>query len=178
MSKFETIGIGLSIVCMAGALFLLNRVDSPALLATAETVQQSAVVVVRDESELDAVTAQADALVAASDTSGRLASIVVDDVVIGGGAELTPGDTAVVHYIGRLQNGQEFDNSYNRGQPFSFTLGAGEVIEGWEQGLAGMRVGGERIVVIPPRFAYGAAGAGPIPGGATLIFAVELLAIE
>ena len=84
----------------------------------------------------------------------------------------------MVHYSGRLENGQEFDNSQKRGAPLEFTVGAGQVIAGWEQGLLGMKVGGERVLNIPPELAYGEQGIGPIPGGATLTFTIELLEIK
>jgi peptidylprolyl isomerase len=83
-----------------------------------------------------------------------------------------------VHYVGTLQNGTEFDNSKKRGQPFEFTVGAGQVIKGWDQGLVGMKVGGQRILVIPPDMAYGERGVGPIPGNATLVFSIELIDVK
>jgi peptidylprolyl isomerase len=178
ISKFETIGIAASILCMAFALFLLNRTSDGAYTAAPTTANQAAVIVVSDEPSDSNEQARAQALVGAIDEQGQLDRVVVDDVIIGGGQELAVGDNAVVHYIGRLQNGQEFDNSYNRGTTFSFELGAGEVISGWDSGLVGMKVGGQRILVIPPSEAYGARGAGPIPPNATLVFAVELLGIE
>ena len=88
------------------------------------------------------------------------------------------GDTVSVHYVGTLQNGTEFDNSNKRGAPFEFTVGGGQVIKGWDEGLVGMRVGGQRILVIPSDMAYGEKGIGPIPGGATLVFSIELIAIK
>lgn len=98
------------------------------------------------------------------------------DVVVGRGAEAVVGKEAVVHYTGWLPDGKKFDSSRDRGQPFSFTLGAGQVIVGWDQGVAGMKVGGRRKLVIPADLGYGAAGAPPvIPPGATLVFDVELL---
>jgi len=103
--------------------------------------------------------------------------LVVQDVVVGTGEEATPGVKVDVHYVGRLESGQVFDSSRERGQPFSFMLGAGDVIRGWDQGLVGMKVGGKRVLVIPPSLGYGAQGIGPIPPNATLIFEVELLAV-
>jgi len=98
-------------------------------------------------------------------------------LVIGNGPEATAGESVSVNYRGTLENGKEFDSSYGRG-PFSFPLGAGRVIKGWDEGVAGMQVGGKRKLVIPPDLAYGERGAGGvIPPNATLIFEVELLKI-
>lgn len=95
----------------------------------------------------------------------------------GGGVEASPGQSVTVHYTGWLTDGRKFDSSRDRGSPFTFNLGAGQVIRGWDQGVAGMRVGGRRRLEIPPELGYGSRGVGPIPGGATLIFAVELLSV-
>jgi FKBP-type peptidyl-prolyl cis-trans isomerase len=101
------------------------------------------------------------------------------DVVTGSGAEATPGQVAVVHYTGWLTDGTKFDSSRDRGEPFSFPLGAGQVIAGWDQGVAGMKVGGRRKLVIPPDLGYGEMGSPPvIPPSATLVFDVELLEIK
>ncbi|MCP9884270.1 FKBP-type peptidyl-prolyl cis-trans isomerase [Synechococcus sp. ATX 2A4] len=100
------------------------------------------------------------------------------DVSIGEGAEAISGQNVLVNYRGTLENGQEFDSSYSRNQPFSFPLGAGRVIRGWDEGVAGMKVGGKRKLVIPPDLAYGERGAGGvIPPNATLTFEVELLRV-
>jgi FKBP-type peptidyl-prolyl cis-trans isomerase len=101
----------------------------------------------------------------------------IDDVVKGKGPEAVRGKTVSVHYTGWLTNGTKFDSSVG-GEPFSFTLGAGEVIEGWDRGVAGMKVGGKRKLTLPPDLGYGAAGAPPeIPPDATLVFEIELLAV-
>ena len=103
----------------------------------------------------------------------------VQDVKVGQGAEATPGATAVVHYTGWLTDGKKFDSSRDRGTPFDFQVGGGQVIAGWDQGVAGMKVGGQRKLVIPADLGYGAAGAPPvIPPGATLVFDVELLDVR
>lgn len=98
------------------------------------------------------------------------------DVVMGTGAAAHAGQQVSVHYTGWLTNGTKFDSSVDRGQPFQFALGRGQVIRGWDEGVAGMQVGGKRRLIIPPDLGYGARGAGGvIPPNATLIFDVELL---
>jgi peptidylprolyl isomerase len=107
------------------------------------------------------------------------AELEITDLVIGDGDEATPGRTVAVHYLGVTFQGEEFDASWNRGSPFQFQLGAGRVIAGWDQGVAGMRVGGRRKLVIPPHLAYGNRGAGGvIKPGDTLIFVVDLLKVH
>ena len=101
------------------------------------------------------------------------------DITLGTGAAAVAGRPVRVHYTGWLTDGKKFDSSVDRGQPFVFTLGAGEVIKGWDEGVAGMKVGGKRQLKIPPALGYGARGAGGvIPPNATLIFDVELLGIN
>jgi FKBP-type peptidyl-prolyl cis-trans isomerase len=99
--------------------------------------------------------------------------------VVGSGEEAKPGRTAVVHYTGWLPDGKKFDSSRDRGEPFSFPLGGGQVIAGWDEGVAGMKVGGRRKLVIPSELGYGAQGAPPdIPPNSTLVFDVELLGLQ
>jgi len=101
----------------------------------------------------------------------------ITDLAVGSGAEAKAGQKVSVNYRGTLENGKEFDSSYGRG-PFSFPLGGGRVIQGWDEGVAGMKVGGKRKLVIPPDLGYGSRGAGGvIPPNATLIFEVELLGV-
>jgi FKBP-type peptidyl-prolyl cis-trans isomerase len=102
------------------------------------------------------------------------------DEVVGTGAEAKNGDTVSVNYVGTLTDGKKFDSSYDRNQSFSFVLGAGKVIKGWDEGVAGMRVGGKRKLVIPPALAYGSQdiGNGLIPPNSTLVFEVELLEVR
>jgi FKBP-type peptidyl-prolyl cis-trans isomerase len=103
----------------------------------------------------------------------------IKDVVVGKGAEAKAGDSVKVHYVGTLPDGKEFDASKKHGQPFEFELGAGRVIKGWDQGVAGMKVGGKRKLTVPPSLGYGARGAPPvIPPNATLLFEVELLEVK
>jgi peptidylprolyl isomerase len=104
----------------------------------------------------------------------------VTDVLAGDGDEAALGRTAVVHYVGvAYSSGEEFDASWNRGEPFAFPLGAGRVIAGWDQGVVGMKVGGRRRLVIPPELGYGDRGAGSaIAPGETLIFVVDLIDVH
>jgi FKBP-type peptidyl-prolyl cis-trans isomerase len=102
-----------------------------------------------------------------------------EDVVVGTGAEAKEGSTVSVHYTGTLKNGTKFDSSRDKGQPFPFTIGKGEVIKGWDKGVAGMKVGGKRKLTIPYELAYGEKGKPPtIPAKATLLFDVELLEVK
>ena len=99
------------------------------------------------------------------------------DLAVGTGATAVNGDTVTVNYVGTLTNGTKFDSSIDRGQPFTFVLGAGKVIAGFDQGIAGMKVGGKRKLTIPPSLGYGINPQGTIPGNSTLIFDVDLLSI-
>jgi FKBP-type peptidyl-prolyl cis-trans isomerase FkpA len=123
-----------------------------------------------------------------STSTGRsnVTQLIKQDAVLGTGPEASPGQTVTVHYTGWLyeesrsdHKGTKFDSSHERNEPFSFNLGAGEVIPGWDQGVAGMKVGGQRTLTIPPDMGYGARGAGGvIPPNATLVFDVELLGVR
>ncbi|MFT5681525.1 MAG: FKBP-type peptidyl-prolyl cis-trans isomerase [Myxococcota bacterium] len=104
--------------------------------------------------------------------------LIREDQVVGEGDEAVKGSTVSVHYTGWLTSGRKFDSSLDRGQPFSFRIGGGQVIAGWEQGVAGMKVGGKRKLTIPSSLGYGRRGTGPIPGGATLVFEIELLGVR
>jgi len=106
--------------------------------------------------------------------------LVVTDIVVGEGEEASAGQTVSVHYVGVAHStGEEFDASYNRGEPLNFRLGVGQVISGWDQGVQGMKVGGRRQLVIPPHLGYGDRGAGGvIKPGETLIFVVDLIGVR
>ncbi len=109
----------------------------------------------------------------------EMEELKIEDIVAGTGTEAVAGKSVTVHYTGTLTDGTKFDSSLDRGTPFTFNLGAGEVIQGWDQGVAGMKVGGKRKLTIPPSLGYGERGAGGvIPPNATLVFEVELLKVE
>jgi FKBP-type peptidyl-prolyl cis-trans isomerase len=110
----------------------------------------------------------------ASTTGGTL---VIEDIVVGTGATAASGNTVTVNYIGTFTNGTKFDSSYDRGVPYTFRLGAGQVIAGFDQGVTGMKVGGKRRLTIPPSLAYGSQGSGVIPPNTTIVFEVELLSV-
>ena len=108
------------------------------------------------------------------------AELVIEDLEVGDGDEARPGQEVSVHYVGvAWSTGRQFDASWDRGETFEFGLGAGQVIAGWDQGVAGMRVGGRRRLTIPPQLGYGSRGAGGvIRGGETLVFVVDLLGVR
>lgn len=117
------------------------------------------------------------------ETSGKMQTIVeglqYEELKVGTGAEAVPGKTIEVHYTGWLTNGTKFDSSVDRGQPFKFQLGGGQVIQGWDKGFAGMKIGGKRKLHIDPKMGYGERGAGAtIPPNSKLIFEVELLGVN
>jgi peptidylprolyl isomerase len=107
------------------------------------------------------------------------AELIVEDLEVGGGDEPVPGLDIIVHYVGvAWSTGEQFDASWDRGEPFRFSFGVGQVIQGWDEGVTGMRIGGRRQITIPPHLGYGERGAGGvIKGGETLVFVVDLLAV-
>lgn len=102
-------------------------------------------------------------------------SFEVSEVSVGTGEIAEPGDTVSAHYVGTLTDGRVFDSSRDRGEPITFTLGIGQVIRGWDEGIQGMRAGGKRVLTISPEYAYGSQAVGSIPANSTLIFEVELV---
>jgi len=113
------------------------------------------------------------------DTSMQQAAQVQSkDIVVGTGDIAVAGKQVTVHYVGVFSDGKKFDSSIDRGAPFTFKLGAGEVIKGWDIGVEGMKVGGKRILVVPPSLGYGEKDYGPIPGNSTLIFEIQLLGVK
>ncbi|MBL6928116.1 MAG: FKBP-type peptidyl-prolyl cis-trans isomerase [Rhodospirillales bacterium] len=117
-------------------------------------------------------------VLAAPLAGAQAAGLEINDITVGSGEIAVPNMRVSVHYTGWLTDGTKFDSSLDRGKPFAFTLGEGRVIQGWDKGVEGMKVGGKRELIIPPELAYGPNGTGPIPGNATLRFEVELLAVS
>lgn len=177
INKIEIIGVFVCVGTMALALFLLQQNTSDSLLSSVTGDSQVASVVAVDTNTENSKDLE-ETIKNSLDMKGNIDTLISDDVVIGKGVEVKTGDTVSVHYVGSLQNGQEFDNSNKRGEPFEFTVGAGRVIKGWDQGVVGMKVGGTRILVIPADLAYGASAVGPIPANSTLVFSIELLEIK
>jgi len=111
-------------------------------------------------------------------TTTTSSGLIIEEITLGDGDEATAGQNVTVHYTGWLTDGKKFDSSKDRDDPFEFPLGGGRVIKGWDEGVQGMKVGGTRVLVIPPELGYGARGAGGvIPPNATLMFEVELLGV-
>ena len=146
-------------------------------IATAETTKSTLVAQTASDLEPAETTEETNTDMSENMTTTD-SGLMYEDLEVGTGALPTPGQAVTVHYTGTLENGDKFDSSRDRNRPFSFTIGIGQVIKGWDEGVATMRVGGRRKLVIPPDLGYGARGAGGvIPPNATLIFDVELLRV-
>lgn len=181
-NKYEKLGIALSIVLMVFVLSILkiytNFLNTSQVFVSNDSSQTDMRKMATNTEEAN-ISDLEKTLRDAHSVSGELVKLVIDDVRLGAeGEPVKSGDTVVVHYVGTLQDGTKFDSSYDRGQPFTFTIGKGIVIKGWEEGLIGMKVGGRRILVIPSDMAYGNKQVGTIPPNTPLIFAVELLEIK
>ena len=152
-------------------IFWVVSVSILLLLLTGCTTQQTSEPVATTLAEIDKIDNKGDEM--------SVTELLIEDMVLGTGAEAVDGKIVSVHYTGTLTDGTVFDSSVSRKVPFEFTLGAGEVIKGWDQGIKGMKVGGKRKLTIPADLAYGDRGAGNlIPPKSTLVFEVELLGIE
>ncbi len=175
ISKYEAIGIFASVAVMAVVLAAMRfESNSFSVLDTSNSDNQGSLIVGAEDT-LDNLESD---LRKNMTTEGELKKLVIDDVRLGVGESVQVGDTVVVNYIGTTRDGVQFDNSYVRGEPFTFTVGDGKVIRGWEEGLVGMKNGGQRILVIPSEMAYGNTQVGPIPANSVLVFSIELLEIE
>ena len=171
---------GSAILVVVAALFLLY--NSTSQQRAAQATQTAVAAQMTSTAAAPTAIAAASgipALDSAIETTTTASGLKMQDIVVGAGEEAVAGKMVSVHYTGWLTDGTKFDSSVDRGQPFSFMIGQGGVIKGWDEGVAGMRVGGKRRLTIPPELGYGAGGAGgDIPPNATLIFDIELLAIE
>ncbi len=110
-----------------------------------------------------------------TNSQSQATKLKIEDIQVGTGKEVVSGDNIVIHYNGTLTDGTKFDSSYDRGEPFETQIGVGQVIQGWDEGVVGMKVGGKRKLTIPPEMGYGNRATGPIPANSTLIFEVELI---
>lgn len=169
LSRTETIGVVTALILVGGAFIVSNYISSGTMTANDGGPAAVSSTILNDfgitgEPQQEAMT--------------TAEGLIIQDVVVGTGTEATPGKMITAHYTGVLEDGTVFDSSIPRGVPFEFPLGEGRVIKGWDQGIEGMKVGGKRILVIPPELGYGSAGVGPIPPNATLIFQVELLDVK
>ncbi len=156
LSKHEAIGVGTALLVTFAVLFLGNHIFNKASAPVEKTA-----------------TAQSAAAGEFSDSP----VLGVEDITLGNGVPVKSGDTVSVHYIGMLSDGKKFDSSYDRGEPIIFTVGSGQLIKGFDNGVVGMQVGGKRKLTIPPEFGYGAQAVGSIPANSTIIFEVELVKI-
>lgn len=174
INRYEAIGIFSSIAVMILVIFMIRTHEAmaPITVAPADT---GSTVTVASSSNADAKNALYSALVQAISDTGAVNKLIVDDITNGTGTVVKTGDTVTVNYIGMLKNGSVFDSSYAHGSPFTFTVGDGKVIKGWDQGLVGMKVGGKRILVVPPALGYGSEATGPIPADSVLVFGIQLL---
>jgi len=166
------ISIGVAVLFFAGLRFDVVSLFSPKEAPVSDT---SDVVMLEDTKD---VSGTFRALRDAMTHGGQITKLIVEDTEVGEGAEVKDGSKVSVHYIGMLQDGTQFDNSLTRGEPYSFVVGAGSVIPGWDKGLLGMKEGGERILVIPANLAYGDREVGPIPKNSTLLFSIQLVSVE
>jgi len=169
--------MGLSIGAMALALFVMRfdgTLENEGALVDRLLGEQQTAGVVFSEGGVEGAAAALESAM----SGNRVEKLVVTDVKVGSGDVVKKGDTVEVNFIGTLQNGQEFDNTYKKGETFTFTVGDRKVIRGWEEGVLGMQLGGQRILVIPSAMAYGSKGYGQIPGNATVVYAIELVSIK
>lgn len=165
MRNIAFVTVSLTLVLMAGFLFLNSKVKQKEKI-----LQEQTLVIDTPSPTISSTPNPGDA---------NIQEMKQEDVKIGGGAEATNGKRVTVHYTGTLTDGTKFDSSLDRNQPFTFTLGVGDVIQGWDLGVSGMKEGGKRKLTIPSELAYGERGAPPvIPPNAALIFEVELLKVE
>lgn len=176
-NKYLLVTIFLIILVLVGAYFIF-KIPSPEIN---QPLQDSPDSVNIDSSSSETLGAEVSPPPEASSTANanmNTDKLIIEDEVVGTGVEAVAGKKVTVNYLGTLTNGTKFDSSYDRNTPFTFSLGAGEVIAGWDQGFTGMKIGGKRKLTIPPSLGYGSADMGAIPPNSTLVFEVELLKVE
>ncbi len=181
LTRYEKIGITVSIIVVVVALGIARFFQLKHTGVVAEdtnTANNTSDIIRVDSHAPDTNAAMKQAILNGSTGEGDITKLIVSDAIVGTGREVKVGDTVTVNYIGLLKDGPEFDNSYKKKKPFSFKVGASDVIKGWDQGIIGMKEGGQRILVVPPRLGYGNAIVGPLPANSTLIFLIELLSIK
>lgn len=174
----EIIGMAVSVV-IAVALFAALRFDLWSSVRPdghEEGVKDT--LILKDAIVLEGEGDMASLLARAFSQAGNVEKLVVQDVVVGEGPRIEKGSRVEVHYIGMLKDGKTFKNTYESGEPYRFTVGMGDVIEGWDQGLMGMREGGERILVVPAKLGYGSRTLDGVPPNSTLLFSIELISVE
>lgn len=175
-NKYLLVTVFLTLLVVVGGYFVF-KIPSPDMNQPLQEASLSDNIESVDTSTLGAEVSVASGASSTTATNMNDKLQIVDEVV-GTGAEAVAGKSITVNYSGTLTNGTKFDSSYDRNQPFTFNLGAGEVIAGWDQGFAGMKVGGKRKLTIPASLGYGSADMGAIPPNSTLVFEVELLKVE
>ena len=167
MNKNIIIGV-VAVVVLIAVIFYPKKSSTPEVVNETSIITPLPTKDVQEENE--------DATI--SPMQGNVTELIIEDLEEGTGEEAVSGKKITVNYRGTLTNGTQFDSSYDRNQPFSFVLGAGSVIEGWEKGFEGMKVGGKRKLTIPSDMGYGSRAMGAIPADSVLIFEVELLGVE
>jgi FKBP-type peptidyl-prolyl cis-trans isomerase len=174
ITQNEAVGLFAGVIVVA-VVFFASRANPLNSLSQTAGSQAASVVVIDDSKNSPSGAEQA--ILGAMSADGKVSELIIEDIKPGTGRDIQAGDTVSVHYIGNLLDGTTFDSSYNR-EPYTFTVGAGDVIRGWDEGVVGMKEGGERILVIPAEFGYGARQVGPIPPNSTLLFKIEALSID
>lgn len=173
-NKYLYVGIFLGVLVLAGAVyvFVSNKNVQP-VSSPLPTASLSATI---KPAQTQSASPSGEAVMGEATTMED--GLRIEDEVVGTGDAAVAGKSVTVNYLGTLTDGTKFDSSYDRNQPFTFNLGAGEVIKGWDEGVAGMKVGGKRKLTIPPTLGYGSQDLGAIPPNSTLIFEVELLKVQ
>lgn len=184
MNKYLIIGIALVVVTFF--LILISQKDKGLKNTGSEQTENLTAItplpeteqIIDEETATDSGTQTPQENVTITPMQEDVTELIIEDLKVGTGTEAIAGKKITVNYKGTLTDGTQFDSSYDRGQPFTFTLGSGQVIQGWDKGFAGLKVGGKRKLTIPPDMGYGSRDMGTIPPNSVLIFEVELLKVE